>query len=65
MEIDIERLSKDLIDYFGSAVNINNVAYIDVIRVENASEEELIKIAIENRFNLKKYEDNKTNIKKY
>ena len=54
--IDYERLRKDLIDYFGSATPMFGVAYMDVIRVENASYQELIKIAIENGFDLSDYE---------
>lgn len=53
--IDIEALRKDLIDYFGSATSMQPFAYADVIRVENATEEELIEIAISNNFDLDNY----------
>ena len=54
--IDFERLRKDLIDYFGSAMSIYPIAVMDVINLENASEHELIEIAINNNFNLSDYE---------
>lgn len=56
MNIDYEKLRKDLIDYFGSATSFYGAAYMDVIRVENASYEELISIALNNGFNLSDYE---------
>lgn len=54
--IDIESLRKDLMDYFGSATPTFPFAYMDVIEVQNASAEKLIQIAIQNGFDLKKYE---------
>ncbi len=56
MNIDIERLRSDLIDYFGSATPMFGVAIIDVVKVQNASDEEIVRIAIENGFNLSNYE---------
>ena len=54
--IDIERLRKDLLDYFGSAMFSGfPMAMMDVSRVENASADTLIRIASENGFNLNKY----------
>ena len=47
-EIDYEKLREDLMDYFGSAMMYYPVAVVDLSRVENASEEELIFIAIKN-----------------
>lgn len=55
MEIDIERLRDDLIDYFGTASFYNKMAMIDLIKVKEASDEELIQIAQKNGFDLKKY----------
>lgn len=55
MNIDIERLRKDLIDYFGSAIFIMPIAIIDLSKVEKASEIELIKIAEDNNFDLEDY----------
>lgn len=60
MNIDYEKLRQDLKDYFGTAIGFMPVAIMDVIRVENASEEELIQIAIQNGFNLSEYEYTKT-----
>ena len=55
-DIDIERLRSDLSDYFTSAMFIASpVALIDLTRVENASDEELIRIAIANHFNILDY----------
>ena len=56
MNIDYEKLREDLINYFGSAIAFFSVATMDVIRVENASEYELIQIAEQNGFNLSEYE---------
>lgn len=53
--IDFEKLRKDLIDYFGSATPIYMVAFADVIRVENASNSELVQIAYECGFDLDDY----------
>lgn len=55
MEIDIERLRDDLIDYFGTASFYNKMAMMDLIKVKEASDEELIQIAQKNGFDLKKY----------
>ena len=55
MEIDIERLKDDLIDYFGTASFYNKMAMMDLIKVKEASDEELIQIAQKNGFDLKKY----------
>ena len=56
MNIDIERLRRDLIEYFGSATPIWGVAYLSVEDIREASYEELIKLALENGFNLSDYE---------
>lgn len=53
--IDIERLRRDLIDYFGAAMMYYPVAVINLSEVESASSEELIDIAINNGFNLDNY----------
>lgn len=64
MEIDIERLRNDLINYFGTATNFFKVAYIDLFEVQNASDEIVIKIAIDNNFDLNNYQiDDVKNIK--
>ena len=54
-EIDYERLRSDLISFFGSATPVFQLAYADVIRVERASDEELVEIALSNGFDLEDY----------
>ena len=56
MTIDIEKLRGDLIDYFGTAMQYNPVALMDLTKVENASPDELINIALKNGFDLEYYE---------
>ncbi len=59
MTIDIDELRSDLIDYFGTAMSSGMpVAIIDLSKVENASPEELVKIAIANGFDISKYQVN-------
>ena len=54
--IDIEKLRNDLIEYFTSAMFIvSPVALVDLTEVENASDEKVIKIALDNKFDLSKY----------
>ena len=55
VEINIEQLRRDLIDYFGTASQFFPVAIVDISRVENASPEELINIAISNGFDINDY----------
>lgn len=55
LEIDIEKLRSDLMDYFGTALGFFPVATMDLIKVQNASDEELINIALKNNFDLNKY----------
>ena len=58
MTIDIETLRKDLIDYFGTAMQFNLMAIMDLTKVENASPEELVEIAQDNNFDLNDYKIN-------
>ena len=60
MNIDYEKLRDDLIDYFGSAIGLFPAAVMDVIKLENASNSELLQIANQNEFDLSKYELGKT-----
>ena len=54
--IDIERLRRDLVDYFGSAMFSGfPMAMLDVARVETASYDTLIRIAKECGFDLSRY----------
>ena len=57
MELNIERLRNDLINYYGSASTIYPVALSNVIEVDSASDERLIEIALSNRFDLSRYEE--------
>ena len=60
MNIDYERLREDLIDYFGSAMGLFPMAIMDITKIENASNLELLEIAKQNGFDLIKYEMGKT-----
>lgn len=53
--IDYEKLREDLINYFGTSTFLYPAAYMDVIKIENASNEELIQIALQNKFDLEDY----------
>lgn len=56
MKIDVDKLRKDLIEHFTVAMFIvSPVAMLDLSKVERVSNEEIIKIAIENKFDLNKY----------
>ena len=57
MDIDFDRLREDLIDYFGTAMGMFPMAEMDVSKVERASDGESIKIAKQNGFDLRKYEE--------
>jgi hypothetical protein len=56
MNIDFEKLREDLIDYFGTAMGTFPIAVVEIANIENASEQELIKIATQNGFDLEDYE---------
>ena len=54
--IDINRLRKDLIDYYGTAsFNGFPAAVMDLSRIERMSDEELIRFALKNGADLDKY----------
>ena len=55
MNIDIERLRRDLIDYFGTAMSVFPVAMMELSQAEKASPEKLIEIAKKNGFDLRDY----------
>jgi len=59
MTIDVDKLREDLIDYFGTAMQFNPVAVVDLGVVENASPEQLVNIALQNGFDLEEYDVNK------
>ncbi len=56
MTIDVDSLREDLINYFGTAMQYNKMAMMDLIKVENASDEEVVNIAMKNGFNIYDYE---------
>lgn len=56
MNIDYEKLRNDLIDYFGTAIVYNPMAVIELSNVQNASNYNLIQIALKNGFDLREYE---------
>ena len=58
MIIDGDKLKNDLMDYYGSATPFYHAAFLDVSRVENATPEELVNIAISNNIDLSEYELN-------
>lgn len=56
MNIDFDKLRQDLLDYFGTAMTMGfGAAIIDISKIENASNEELINIAKQNGFNINNY----------
>ena len=63
-DIDIERLRQDLINEVTAAMFIvSPIAMMDLTKIENASDEELIKIAVNHGYNLEDYIKN--NSKRY
>ena len=55
-DIDIDLLRQDLIDYFTSSMfMVSPVALVDLTEVENASDDKIIKIALDNGFDLNNY----------
>jgi hypothetical protein len=55
--IDYKRLRKDLIDEYGAQmVSFSGVfGFLDMCKVEDASNEQLLELAKKEHFNLKKY----------
>ena len=56
MNIDVNSLREDLKNHFGTAMQFFPAAMMDLIKVEQASDNEIINIAIRNGFNLADYE---------
>ena len=55
-DIDVEKLREDLKEHFTAAMfMVSPVALVDLSQVENATDEEIIQIAINNKFDLTKY----------
>lgn len=61
--IDYEKLREDLLDYFGSAIPINQIAIVEIARIESAMPSQLLNIAILNGFDITKYNLYKKNLK--
>ena len=59
MVIDYDRLRNDLTNYFGTAMYYNPFAQADLVFVSSCSDEELLKCADDNQFDLSKYERGK------
>ena len=53
--IDYKKLKDDLINYFGTAMSFHPMAIMELNKVENASHEQLIQIALNNGFDLSDY----------
>ena len=54
--IDVDRLRRDLMDYFGTATFSGfPMAVIDLAKIESATDSEIVRIAEKNGFNLRKY----------
>ena len=53
--INIENLREDLISYFGTAIYYNPMAIMELEKVKKANDEELIRIAERNNFNIERY----------
>lgn len=58
--INILKLKKDLMDYFGTAVfNGMPNAMIELSKISNASDSQIINLALNIGFNLSEYEEGK------
>jgi len=56
MTVDIDKIRADLIDYFGTAMTGGfPMAVVDLAKIETASAEEVVQIALKNGFDLNKY----------
>ena len=55
-EIDVDRLRKDLEDYYGTAMfNASPLAVMELSKVQRASDYEIVEMAQENGIDLRKY----------
>ena len=56
-DIDIDRVRQDLEDDFlGIMFNVSPAALVDLSKIENATDEEIIEIARRNGYDLERYE---------
>ena len=55
-ELDVDRLRRDLKDYYGIAIfNTSPLAIMELTRIERASDREIVEIAQKNNVDLRKY----------
>lgn len=55
---NLRKLRKDLMDYFGTAMNSGfSMAVIDLSDIEKMSDEELLNYAVKNGVDIEKYEE--------
>ena len=55
-EIDVDRLRRDLKDYYGTAMfNASPLAVMELSKVERASDREIVEMALKNGVDLRKY----------
>lgn len=55
-EIDIEELRKYIIDYYGTAmINTSPNAIMDLMEIENASDEKVLSLALKNNININNF----------
>ncbi len=55
-EIDVDRLRRDLMDYYGTAIlNSSPLAMMELSEVEHASVREIVEMAHENGVDLRQY----------
>ena len=56
VELDFERLRNDLMDYYGTAMCSGfGMAVVDLVKIQNASYEELIEYAQDCNIDIEKY----------
>ena len=55
MTIDFNKLKKAVMDYYGTAIPYYPQAILDLGRIESASEEEVVNIAVNSGFDLDDY----------
>lgn len=55
VNIDIEKLRYDLMDFYGAGTPFMPAMIMEVINLENASDEEVLKEAIKQKVDLSKY----------
>ena len=55
-DIDYSRLREDLMNRYGAAMQFFPVAMVDLIKIQNASNGELLEIAIKENLDLSEYQ---------